>query len=46
MRTSALFSGKNFAFFEVYGASARIRGEGVEPVWTFFGQGPGAQPGG
>jgi len=38
MRTSALFEAKNFGFFEIYGVSARTRGEEVEPVRTFFGQ--------
>jgi len=33
------FSEKNFGCFEIYGVSARTRGEGVEPVRTFFGQG-------
>jgi len=28
MRTSALFGAKNFGLFEIYGVSARIRGEG------------------
>jgi len=32
MRTSTLFSAKNFGFFKTYGVS-------VEPVRTFFGQG-------
>jgi len=27
MRTSALFGAKNFEFFEIYGVSARTRGE-------------------
>jgi len=39
MRTSALFSAKNFAFFKIYGVSTRTRVERVEPVRTFFGQG-------
>jgi len=38
MRTSALFSGKNFGFFEIYGVSALTGREGVEPVRTFCGQ--------
>jgi len=29
MWTSALFGAKNFGFFEIYGESARTRGEGV-----------------
>jgi len=45
MRTFALFGAKNFRFFEIYGVSAdaRTKGEGVEPVRTFFGQGEGGQ---
>jgi len=39
MWTSALFSTKNFGFFEIYGVSARTRGRVVEPVRRFFGQG-------
>jgi len=40
MRTSALFSEKkNFGFFEIYGVSARTRGEGeVELERTFCGR--------
>jgi len=38
IRTSVHFVAKNFEFFEIYGVSARTRGEGVEPVRTFFGQ--------
>jgi len=33
--TSTLFGAKNIGFFEIYGVSARTRGEGVEPVRTF-----------
>jgi len=39
MRTSALFGTKNLGFFEIYGMFAWTRGEGVEPVRTFCGQG-------
>jgi len=39
MRTSEFFGAKNFGFFESFGVSARTRGEGVEPVRTFCGQG-------
>jgi len=39
MRTFALFGAKNIKFFEIYSVSARQRGEGVEPVRTFYGQG-------
>jgi len=28
---------KNVGFFEIYGVSTQTRG--VQPVWTFFGQG-------
>jgi len=35
MRTSALFGAKNPGFFEIYGMSARTRGEGLSE----FGQG-------
>jgi len=38
MRTSAIFGGKNFGFFEIYGVSAWKRREVVEPVRTFCGQ--------
>jgi len=41
MRTSALFGAKNFEFFEIYGVSARIRGERVSQSGDFFGQGGG-----
>jgi len=41
MRTSALFGTKNLEFFEIYGVYAWTRGEGVEPVLTFFGKGEG-----
>jgi len=42
MRTSALFGSTNFGFFEIYGVSARTRGEGGQflailcgcPLWT------------
>jgi len=30
---------KNYRFFEIYSVSAQTRGEGVEPVRTFCGQG-------
>jgi len=36
MRMSALFGAKNFGFFEIYGVSARTRGEGVNFVQTSF----------
>jgi len=39
MRTSA----KNIGFFEIYGVSARTRGERVEPVRTVCGQGKRGQ---
>jgi len=39
MRTPAFLGAKNFEFFEIYGVSARARGEGVEPVPSFYGQG-------
>jgi len=39
MRKFALFDAKNFEFFEIYGVSVWTKGEGVEPVRTFFGQG-------
>jgi len=39
MRASAVFGAKNVGLVEIYGVSARTTGEGVEPVWTFFGQG-------
>jgi len=42
MRTSALFDAKNFGFFEIYGVSARNKGEGVQPVRTFSGQEEGS----
>jgi len=32
--TSALLGAKNIGLFEIYGVSARTRGEGVEPVRT------------
>jgi len=32
---------KNVGFFEIYGVSARKKGERVEPVRTFFGKGGG-----
>jgi len=39
MRTYTFWC-KKLGFFEIYGVSARTRGEGkVEQVWTFFGQG-------
>jgi len=41
MRTFALFGAKKFGFFQIYWASARTRGRGVEPVQTFCGQGGG-----
>jgi len=34
---------KNVGCFEIHGVSARIRGRGVEPLSTFFGQGGGGQ---
>jgi len=37
-RHQYFFDAKNFGFFEIYGVSARTRGEGVEPVQKFFGQ--------
>jgi len=37
MRTIALFGAKKMRIFLIYGVSARTRG--IEPVWTFFGQG-------
>jgi len=37
MRTSTLFSVKNFGFFEIYGVTARKRG--VEPLQTFIREG-------
>jgi len=37
MRTSELFGAKYIEFFEIYGVSARTRGD--ESVWTFCGQG-------
>jgi len=39
MWTFALFGAKIIGFFEIYGVSARSRGEGVEPVRTFCRQG-------
>jgi len=39
MRTSALFGAKNFGFFEIHDVSPRTRGEGVEPLRIFRGQG-------
>jgi len=38
MRTSAIYSAKNFKFFEIYGVSARAREEECEPVRTLCGQ--------
>jgi len=38
MRTSALFGGKNFGFYKIYGESARTGGRGIEPVRTFCEQ--------
>jgi len=37
MRTSTLFSAKNFGFFEIYVVPASTKE--VEPVRMFFGQG-------
>jgi len=34
MRTFALFVAKTFRIFNIYGVSARIKGEGVETVRT------------
>jgi len=34
-----IFGTKNLRFFEIYDVSARTIGEGVDSVWTFFGQG-------
>jgi len=36
------FGAKLFGFFEIYGVSARKRGDGVEPVRTFNGQREGS----
>jgi len=33
-----IFGAKSFAFFEIYAVSAWTWGEGVEPVWIFFGK--------
>jgi len=35
MRMSALFDAKNFGFFEIYGVSARTRGEGLSQCGHF-----------
>jgi len=35
----SIFWRKKFEFFEIYSVSVRTRGEGVEPVQTFYGQG-------
>jgi len=37
--TFAVFSAKNFEFFEIYDVFAWTRGEGVEPMQAFSGQG-------
>jgi len=39
MRTSAFFGAKYFGFFESYGVSVRTKGERIEPMRIFFGQG-------
>jgi len=39
MRTSALFGAKNLRLFEIFSVSARTKGQGVQPVRTFCGQG-------
>jgi len=39
MWTSALFDAKIIGFFEIYSVSTRTRGEGIELVRIFFGQG-------
>jgi len=41
MWTSAIFGAKNLGFFEIYVVSSRTRGERVEPVRAFCGQGGG-----
>jgi len=38
MWASAHFGAKIIGFFEIYGVSARTKGKGVEPVWTFCAQ--------
>jgi len=42
MRTFALFGQKNFEFFEIYGVSARARGEGLSQYGYFATKGKGA----
>jgi len=39
MRKSGHFGAKTFEFFEIYGVSARTRGEGGCPVRTFADKG-------
>jgi len=43
MRTPSLFDAKNFGFFEIYGVSARTRGEGLSQGGHFSDKGGGGQ---